>query len=103
KAQIKHDGRELAVEGEGNGPISAFVHALKKASVANLTLTDFHEHAIGSGAETEAVAYIQIELDGGKRFWGAGVDTNIDLAGTQALVSAYNRSQVGANVQVAGD
>jgi len=79
------------------------VHALKEASVANLTLTDFHEHAIGSGAETEAVAYIQIELDGGKRFWGAGVDTNIDLAGTQALVSAYNRSQIGASVKVAGD
>jgi len=103
RAQIKHDGRELAVEGEGNGPISAFVHALKEASVANLTLTDFHEHAIGSGAETEAVAYIQIELDGGKRFWGAGVDTNIDLAGTQALVSAYNRSQIGASVKVVGD
>jgi len=103
EAVIRHDGREIKVDGEGNGPISAFVHALQAASVANITLTDFHEHAIGSGAETEAVAYIQIEVAGGRRFWGAGVDTNIDLAGTKALVSAYNRSQVGSSVTVAGD
>jgi 2-isopropylmalate synthase len=103
EAVVKHDAQELRITGEGNGPISAFVHALEQAGVANLTLTDFHEHAIGTGAETEAVAYIQIELPGGKRHWGAGVDTNIDLAGTKALVSAYNRSQVGTKVQVAGD
>lgn len=91
-ATVKHDKKEEVIEGEGNGPISAFVHAIKEKGLAKLTLTDFHEHAIGSGAETEAVAYIQIEVPGGRRFWGAGVDTNIDLAGTKALVSAFNRS-----------
>ncbi|MFW6292898.1 MAG: alpha-isopropylmalate synthase regulatory domain-containing protein, partial [Spirochaetota bacterium] len=103
EATVKLDGREIKVAGEGNGPISAFVHALAEANVANITLTDFHEHAIGTGAETEAVAYIQVEVPGGKRYWGAGVDTNIDLAGTKALVSAFNRSMVGSAVATPGD
>ena len=103
QARIKHEGRDLTVSGEGNGPISAFVHALKEEDVAEITLTDFHEHAIGSGAETEAVAYIQIEVPGGERFWGAGVDTNIDLAGVKALVSAFNRSMATERITVAGD
>ena len=93
EARIKHKGSEIAVSGTGNGPISAFVHALQEAKVAEVSLTDFHEHAIGSGADTEAVAYIQIETPDGSRFWGAGVDTNIDLAGTKALVSAVNRAE----------
>ncbi|MFP4377712.1 MAG: 2-isopropylmalate synthase [Spirochaetales bacterium] len=92
RATIKHDGKRIEVEGQGNGPISAFAHAIKKQGLQEATLTDFHEHSIGTGAETEAVAYIQIEVPGGLRFWGAGVDTNIDLAGTKALVSAINRS-----------
>ena len=98
RAAVAFEGRRHEITGEGNGPISAFVHALAEAGVADITLTDFHEHAIGSGAETEAVAYIQIELPDGACHWGAGVDTNIDLAGTKALVSAYNRSHVGAKV-----
>ncbi|MFW5884264.1 MAG: 2-isopropylmalate synthase [bacterium] len=103
EATVKLDGREIKVAGEGNGPISAFVHALAEANVANITLTDFHEHAIGTGAETEAVAYIQVEVPGGKRYWGAGVDTNIDLAGTKALVSAFNRSMAGSPATTPGD
>ncbi len=96
RATVVSEGRSLEIRGEGNGPISAFVHALADSGVADIRLTDFHEHAIGSGAETEAVAYIQIELSDGSRYWGAGVDTNIDLAGTKALVSAHNRSCVRA-------
>jgi 2-isopropylmalate synthase len=92
RATVKHKGKEIQVEGQGNGPISAFAHAIKEEGLQEATLTDFHEHSIGTGADTEAVAYIQIEVPGGLRFWGAGVDTNIDLAGTKALVSAINRS-----------
>ncbi len=102
EAVVRHDGRTIHIRGEGNGPISAFVHALAEAGVADITLTDFHEHAIGTGAETEAVAYIQIEVPDGRKHWGAGVDTNIDLAGTKALVSAYNRSRTRVDVGVPG-
>ena len=93
KATVKNRGREVDFEGRGNGPIDAFVHGLRGAKIANFALTDFREHAIGSGSETEAVAYIQVELSNGRKVWGAGVDTNIDLAGLKALVSAINRGQ----------
>jgi 2-isopropylmalate synthase len=91
-ARVKHNGEERAIQGSGNGPIDAFVHALREAEIADFTLTDFHEHAIGSGSQTEAVAYIEVELQNGRKFWGAGVDTNIDLAGIKALVSAFDRA-----------
>ena len=92
-ATVTYDGAEHQIEGVGNGPISAFVHAMEAEGWRDFRLTDFHEHAIGKGAETEAVAYVQIEVPDGRLFWGAGVDTNIDLAGTKALVSAFNRSR----------
>lgn len=95
RTSVQFEGRPIEAEGVGNGPISAFVHALKEKEIVRLTLMNFHEHAVGSGAETEAVAYIQIEVPGGGKFWGAGVDANIDLAGTKALVSAFNRSARG--------
>ncbi|TVR05299.1 MAG: 2-isopropylmalate synthase, partial [Spirochaetaceae bacterium] len=92
RATVRHDGREHTIEGIGNGPISAFVNAMEGQGWKDFRLTDFHEHAIGQGAETDAVAYVQVERSDGTRFWGAGVDSNIDLAGTKALVSAYNRA-----------
>ncbi|TVQ35153.1 MAG: 2-isopropylmalate synthase [Spirochaetaceae bacterium] len=92
RATVRYADSDQIIEGTGNGPISAFVHAMQAQGWGDFRLTDFHEHAIGQGAETEAVAYVQIELDDGRRCWGAGIDTNIDLAGTKALVSAYNRA-----------
>ena len=92
EAKVLHNGDEHTVQAEGNGPISAFAHAIKNDGLKDVTLTDFHEHAIGTGAETEAVAYIQVQLGDGRTFWGAGIDTNIDLAGTKAFISALNRS-----------
>jgi len=93
RAVVRLNGTERETEGEGNGPISAFAHGLEAQGWRDFRLTDFHEHAIGQGVDTEAMAYIQIELEDGRHFWGAGMDTNIDLAGTKALVAAYNRSR----------
>lgn len=94
---LKYRGTESTIQGEGNGPISAFVHAIEGAGWKDFTLTDFHEHAIGSGADTEAVAYVQIEMNGAL-WWGAGIHANIDTAGINALVSAYNRAHARAAV-----
>ncbi|MFP4153351.1 MAG: 2-isopropylmalate synthase [Alkalispirochaeta sp.] len=93
-ARVRMEGKEAEVTGIGNGPISAFVHALEGQGWKDFDLTDFHEHAIGTGADTEAVAYIQIELPHGKKFWGVGINSNIDTAGIGALVSAFNRSRM---------
>lgn len=93
KTVIRCDGAEHTLKGVGNGPISAFAHALEQEGWRDFRLTDFHEHAVGEGVDTEAVAYVQIQMnESGVSYWGAGVDTNIDRAGTKALVNAYNRA-----------
>ncbi len=90
-AQIKLNEKFHSIEGEGNGPISAFVDALERASLKNFSLNDYRQHSIGSGSKTEAAAYVQIKGLNCKYFYGCGIDANIEKAGLKALVSAYNR------------
>jgi 2-isopropylmalate synthase len=93
EAEVTYNGNKARISGEGNGPIDAFVHAMKKEGWDDFTLMDFHEHSVGSGSGTEAVAYVRIDADDNTMFWGAGKDTDINKAGLKALVSAYNRKQ----------
>lgn len=92
-AQIEYNGELYKLEGLGNGPIDAFVHALGKKDIKDFALIDFHEHAVSRGSEAEAIAFVQIETGSKNQFWGAGIDTNINYAGLKALVSAFNRSK----------
>ena len=93
RAKVAFEDTVHRIEGDGNGPISSFVHAMEEEGWRDFRLTDFHEHSVGQGADTEAIAYVQIEAHDGELYWGAGRDANIDLAGVRALVSAYNRSK----------
>lgn len=92
-AQIEKEGTLYTIEGNGNGPISAFVDALEQKGWKDFTLCDYRQHSIGSGSKTEAAAYVQIAKAQGPKFYGCGIDANIEKAGLKALVSAYNRSQ----------
>ena len=53
---------------------------------------DYNEHAIGSGSDAKAVAYIELRQDGGRPVFGVGIDRNISTASIKALFSALNRS-----------
>ena len=55
-------------------------------------MADFKQHALSAGTEASAIAYIQIKHANGRTVWGAGVDTNIELASVRAVLSALNRS-----------
>ncbi len=92
KAKVSWKERTISIEGEGNGPISAFVHALAARGWATFTLRDYRAHALSSGEESSAAAYVSIQTPKGTTVWGCGVDPNIELAGLHALVSAVNRS-----------
>ena len=92
RSTVLRDGRELAVSGEGNGPIAAFVHGLTQAGVPKFEVANFKQHALGAGEGASAIAYIQIKLADGRHRWGAAVDTNIELASIKAVLSALNRS-----------
>ncbi|MBL9208414.1 MAG: 2-isopropylmalate synthase [Opitutaceae bacterium] len=92
QAELLIKGQRRLVSGSGNGPIDAFVHAMREAGLPSFELLSYSEHSLGSGAEARAVSYIQIKTGAGRTFFGAGIDTNIELASIKAVVSALNRS-----------
>ncbi len=92
RASVRNAGREVKLTGEGNGPIAGFVHALATNGAPAFEVTNFKQHSLSSGSEASAIAYIQIKLIDGRVKWGAGVDTNIELASIKAVLSAVNRA-----------
>jgi 2-isopropylmalate synthase len=92
-AQVKWEGHARTITGAGNGPINAFMHALASQSWKHCRVLDYRSHAIGIGSATDSAAYILVERESDKtKFWGCGIDTNIEQAGLLALVSAFNRA-----------
>lgn len=91
RARIASPAGPREIEGQGNGPISAFVHALNSAGIARFEVSNYSEHALGAGEEASAISYIQIKSGDGRSRWGAGVDANIELASIKAVVSGLNR------------
>ena len=92
RAILTCDGKTVDLAGEGNGPLAALVQGFNQVGGPRFEITAYSEHALSSGETAAAIAYIQIKhRDGGTR-WGAGVDTNIELASVRAVLSALNRS-----------
>jgi 2-isopropylmalate synthase len=92
RAKLLRDGKAVEFAGEGNGPLAALVHGFSKAGVPRFEIANYSEHALSAGEEASAIAYIQIKHADGHMRWGAGVDTNIELASVRAVLSALNRS-----------
>jgi 2-isopropylmalate synthase len=92
RASMRRSGADVSVTGEGNGPIAAFVNALTTSGAPKFEVSYYREHALGFGSEASAISYIAIRLDDGRARWGAGIDTNIELASIKAVLSALNRS-----------
>jgi 2-isopropylmalate synthase len=89
-ATVLLNGERKDIQGMGNGPINAFVHALEEAGLKNFKLTDYRSHAVRGGSDANAAAYVQLQGDDGHLIWGAGVDPSIEMAGLKALVTAWN-------------
>jgi 2-isopropylmalate synthase len=83
-------GQTLALSGVGNGPIDAFIHALSTVDIS-VRVLDYAEHALSSGGDAQAAAYVECEVDGETR-WGVAMDANIVTASLRAVASAVNRS-----------
>lgn len=79
-----------SVWGTGNGPIDAFVAALRRELVVELGVRGYHEHAAGAGADAAAIAYVEIEL-AELTYRGVGRDASIVTATLRAVLSAVNR------------
>ncbi len=92
EAEIGFDQQLHTLTATGNGPIDAFVRALGATQLPKFDVLAYSEHSLGQGAEARAVSYIQIKTERGHTLYGAGIDTNIELASIKAIVSALNRT-----------
>ena len=87
----KADGTILKLEGDGNGPIDAFVDALKRGFDVDFSFLDYHEHAVGRGANATAASYVEIQDAKGRIIHGVGIDPSIVTASLKATLSAVQR------------
>ncbi len=85
----------IQLEARGNGPIDAFFNALKDANITDYAFVSYSEHAISSGSDSQAVAYIQLKGPGGQHFYGVGTEHNINFASVKGILSAINRFESG--------
>jgi 2-isopropylmalate synthase len=90
-AQVQMGGRAFGVRGTGNGPIDAFVEGLGRATGESIRVLDYHEHAIGAGADARAVAYLELRV-GDRTLFGVGIDPNIVAASLKAIASGVQRA-----------
>jgi len=92
-ASVKILGKEVEISGKGNGPIEAFVNALRNAGLS-FDITLYEEHALTEGAGSKACAYMGIKDEEGNISYGVGIHENIGKASCLALISALNRSKI---------
>ncbi|MBG1262377.1 2-isopropylmalate synthase [Nostoc commune] len=84
---LEKNGNCQIVSGQGNGPIDAFVNGLG----FDISIFDYHEHSIGSGANAEAICYVEFQIRQGQPLFGVGTDKNIVAAALKALLNGINR------------
>ena len=91
---FRSHGRSEVLEGQGNGPVDAFVAALAARTGVALRVLDYHEHAIGSGAQARAAAYLELRVGDARTLYGVGIDANIVTASMKAVLSGLARAGV---------
>ncbi|CAN5236753.1 2-isopropylmalate synthase [soil metagenome] len=89
EAVVVWQGEQRTVQGRGNGPIAAFVHALQALDL-DVRVLDYAEHATGAGEEAQAASYLEVAV-AGRVLWGCGVHPSIVTSSLRAIVSAVNR------------
>ncbi|MFM9095557.1 MAG: 2-isopropylmalate synthase [Actinomycetes bacterium] len=89
-ATIKDNGKEVVIKGVGNGPIAAFCNALDTQGI-KLRVLDYHEHALSSGGDAQAAAYLECSINS-RTLFGVGIDPSIVTSSLKAIISAVNRA-----------
>lgn len=84
------DTKKITIKGSGNGPLDAVIDAIKKDLDIDLKISDYHQHAISSGSDAQAVAYSELIFKD-KSVWGVGIHQNTVIAGLESVISGLNR------------
>ena len=87
---LKDQKNEVTLSGVGGGPIEAFISAVNNHFATSITVSDYHQHSVTSGADAKAAAFIELTLEG-QNEWGAGIDGNTVKASFQAIIAGVNK------------
>ena len=93
KVEAKLKQNKLEFSGSGNGPIDAMIQGINKKMGVNLSVTDYHQHSLGTGSDAKAVAYIEVS-DGKKTRWGVGIDENTIRASLRAIMIGFDKISI---------
>lgn len=95
---ISVDGVLRVIRGDGNGPLSALLDALRTHLDIDLSIREYVEHTIGDGTNAKAASYVELTepnrdpRERGQGWWGAAIDTDIAGSGLRAVLSAVNNA-----------
>ena len=98
-ATVMHKGKEVGISAIGNGPISAFVEAMRNEFDLNFRLADFGQNTREATSKAEAAAYVELVVEDGndvRSIFGVGIDTSITMAPIRAVMSALNKLKDGS-------
>ena len=90
-ARIEASEQTLTIDGEGGGPIEAFTNGLQETLNEPVNIADYHEHALTTGSDAQAICLLAIEDANGGRCYGVGVSQNTITASFKGVVAAMNR------------
>ena len=93
RADARIAGDVIAIDGQGSGPIDAFVAGLNERLETSVRVLDYHEHSISSGADARAVAYLELRVGAAQTVFGVGIDSNIVAASLKAIASGLARAK----------
>ncbi|PLW24768.1 hypothetical protein PCANC_06924 [Puccinia coronata f. sp. avenae] len=99
RATILKDKKKVELSGEGNGPVSAMMNAMRTHCGLLLDVVSYSEKAIGSGSGTKAASYIELKDERGRHVWGVGVDEDVTTSLLKAVISAANTASTSAQQQ----
>jgi len=95
-ASIELAGQVVSLNGQGTGPIEAFVNGVNRVTGHVVRVLDYHEHALGAGADARAIAYLELRIDEQNTLFGVGIDASFVTASLKAIVCALSRANIEA-------
>jgi len=91
KASIKVGENEMVVEGQGSGPIDAFIAAMVETLNEPLNVVDYQEYALNEGSEAQAICILALTDEEQNKYYGVGISPNTTTAAFNSIVAAINR------------
>ena len=89
---LDYNDTHYEISGSGNGPIDAFFNAVRNMDISDFHFVSYSEHAVSSGSDSKAAAYIQLMSPSGTPVFGVGLSHNIYKASIKGIICAINRA-----------